>query len=490
MSGSVHVWTSDGRRWNRPVVLDGARLAGPLAVSRQVNGRVRLFGIRLEDFHLVTAEQTAPNVDRFTGWLDLGNSDLNRPAEMGSPESAVDGTGRLYVFVKAFAGGVSVRSLSPAGVWESWQGIGGTGVTESLATAVDALGRIDLYAPAAAGILRWTQPYAGGPIVLQPGVVAPVPAGRLSAIANADGRPQVFYRDPQTGGVYTVWQTRDESWAGPLSLGGEDTLGPVTTAVADGRIVVVALSTVDDLRQVRQAAPNTSFPPGWTDLPGTILSAPEAGVDPTGRLVIGFVGETGALSFDRAGLRRLHRPRKCLSRRRSGDGRVPVDKYRPYGARRLWSRMSEPSPSHGSPIFLAVSLFASAGCSFLDDPGDDLRDSDGGPDTVLRDRDVHRSVLRVQADPTLTAWAGLLERGWVCGRVVAWSATGMDGHEARPRHGPERGPGARYGPGPRSGDGIGVEFAGQRGRTRRRRTGSGPSRQLQLPRHQRAPSDV
>jgi hypothetical protein len=297
VSGSVHVWTFGGGRWKPPVIVDGARLAPAIAVSRQPNGRVRLFGIRLDDFHLVTAEQTAANVDAYTGWLDLGNREPRSPKEMGSPESAVDGSGRLYVFVKDFAGGVSLRSLSPTGAWSSWQTLGGTNVTESLTAAVDGRGRVDLYAPTPAGIQRWVQPAAGGPVLLQPGVVGPVPAGRLSVACNADGRPQVFFRNPATGAVDTLWQRGDETWSGPLGIGGADTTGPVATALVGGRIAVVARSTDDGLRHVRQAFPNTSFPAAWTDLPGPALSTPEAAVDATGHLVVGVVSETGTLSI-------------------------------------------------------------------------------------------------------------------------------------------------------------------------------------------------
>ena len=296
ISGAVHVWTSDGNRWRPAVIVDGARLAPALAVSRQRNGRVRLFGIRMDDFHLVTAEQTAANVDAFTGWQDLGNREPTRPQEIGSPESAVDGSGRVYIFVKDFAGGVSVRSLSPTGSWTGWQGLSGTSVTESVTAAVDGRGRLDLYAPTPAGILRWTQSAAGEPLLLQPGFLGPQPAGRISAAPNADGRLQVFYRDPATSAVHTVWQTKDGTWSRPQSLGGENTSGPVSAALAGVRIEVVAQSTTDGLRQTRQSAPNTSFRWLWNGVPGSVLGTPEAGVDTTGRLVIGAVSETGGLT--------------------------------------------------------------------------------------------------------------------------------------------------------------------------------------------------
>jgi LmbE family N-acetylglucosaminyl deacetylase len=295
VSGSVRMWTSSGGTWQHPVVIDGARLAPPLAVARQINGRLRFFALRLDDLHLVTAEQTAPNSDTFTGWLDLGNRDCERPQEIGSPEAAVDGSGRVYVFVKDHAGGVSARSLSAEGTWSSWLTLGGTSVIESLTAAVDTQGRVELYAATGAGILRWTQPLAGAPLTLQPGVSGPVPAGRLTAVPNANGRLQIFYRDPATGGVHTIWQSRDNTPAGPIDLGGQNTFGPVAATVVGGRIMLIAQSTTYELSALRQPAPDAAFQASWRDLAGVVPSQPAVGVDESGRLVIGVVGETGAL---------------------------------------------------------------------------------------------------------------------------------------------------------------------------------------------------
>jgi hypothetical protein len=130
---------------------------------------------------------------------------------------------------------------------------------------------------------------------LQPGVLGPVPAGRLTAVANANGRLQIFYRDPATGGVHTFWSSSDSTPAGAVDLGGQDSFGPVAATVAEGRIVLIAQSTTYDLSALRQSAPNTSFQASWRDLAGVVASQPAVGVDESGRLVIGVVGETGAL---------------------------------------------------------------------------------------------------------------------------------------------------------------------------------------------------
>jgi LmbE family N-acetylglucosaminyl deacetylase len=295
VSGGVRVWTSTAGAWGPPAIVDGARLAPPLAVVGQHNGRVRLFALRLDDFHLVTAEQTAANVDTFSGWLDLANRDPASPSDIGSPEAAVDGGGRVYVFVKDHAGGISARSMSAAGTWSDWETLGGSGVTESLATTVDTQGRLELYAPTPSGICQWTQPLAGAPLTLQPQVLPPVPAGRLTTSPNADGRPQLFYRDPLTGAVRTMWQTKDQTWAGPLDLGGQAGFGPLAATQAGGRIVLVGQASTYDLLHLRQSGPNMAFPPAWHDLAGAVANPPAIGTDDAGRVVIAVVGDDGAL---------------------------------------------------------------------------------------------------------------------------------------------------------------------------------------------------
>jgi LmbE family N-acetylglucosaminyl deacetylase len=195
VSGSVHVWTlhggwtSHGGQWSRPVSIDGPRLAPPLAAIRDSSGHLRLFALSLANYHLLTAEQIAPNVDAYAGWADLGNPDPTSPHEIGSPEAIVDRDGRGYVFVKNHGGGVSARIVSPTGTWSAWQDLGGVNVIESLYAALDPAGRVELYAATVGGILRWTQQYDGGPLTLgMPVAGTPMvrsgTAGLLTAVAD------------------------------------------------------------------------------------------------------------------------------------------------------------------------------------------------------------------------------------------------------------------------------------------------------------------
>jgi hypothetical protein len=203
VSGSVRLWTSRGTsrggRWSRPVSIDGPRLAPPLAAVRDKGGHLRLFVLSLDDYHLLTAEQIAPNVDAYAGWVDLGNPDPTSPDEIGSPEAIVDRGGRGYVFVKNHRGGVSARILSPHGTWGAWQDLGGVDVIESLYAALDPSGRVELYAATTGGALRWNQPYDGGPLtpgtpVVESGTAGPPPATspvdhELGVMINAISRP-------------------------------------------------------------------------------------------------------------------------------------------------------------------------------------------------------------------------------------------------------------------------------------------------------------
>jgi LmbE family N-acetylglucosaminyl deacetylase len=299
VSGLVRLWTLSGDRWQTAELVQGAAVAPPLAVVRDGTGRLRIFAIRLSDYHLITTMQSAPNVDSFLPWVDLGNHNLIHPREIGSPEAIVDGTGRVYVFVKNFIGGVSMRTASDIGTWTGWESIGGTDVVESVSAALDPVGRVEVYASTGTAILRWTQPPGAGPLTISTDVLAYRTTGPLAVIPNADGRLQLVFRAAATAAISTTWQLPEGGWAAPVELSGEPGVGPVAAAVAEGRIVLAARTRTYDIGELGQSAANRPFATDWANLAGAVTNQPAIGVDDTGRSAIAVVGGDGSLRVRR-----------------------------------------------------------------------------------------------------------------------------------------------------------------------------------------------
>lgn len=72
----------------------------------------------------------------FSGWRTLENPDRShgdgrRRREVGVPSAAVDGMGRLHVFVRNFAQGVSLRRRDTTGAWTPWEDLGGSFVQDA-----------------------------------------------------------------------------------------------------------------------------------------------------------------------------------------------------------------------------------------------------------------------------------------------------------------------------------------------------------------------
>lgn len=287
VDGRAKTWREQapGGRWSGPRDLGSGLLAPTLSVVKGADGLLHLVAVRLSDDQVVTADESAPGI--WGPWSPIGAPGPGDPALIGTPV-AVPRPGGLLVFVRNPAGGVSARGQGPDGAWApSWTDLGGTAVQDGLAAAPVADGRVDLFAPAAGGVLHWSQAGPDAPFVQDQGLAGAVPAGPLTATRSADGRAQVFYVQGGTGQAVTQGRQADGSWSlVPVPLGGPALQeGLAVVDGGDGRLTVVARNAGGGVSTTSQSAPGGGFGAEWPDLGSTVIGTPTAAVDSAGRVV-------------------------------------------------------------------------------------------------------------------------------------------------------------------------------------------------------------
>lgn len=183
--GAVLRWTETPSGWRGPDRLDAPRLMPVLTVAQGADGYVHLIGLRrtgtdaegqeeLELVHAVQFQTGRP----LLGWHALGHPNKVR-RWTGDPVAAVDGEGRVCVFLRNGGNGVSCRVQGIRGGWGGWQDLGGRGTGDTLAVATDGDGLVELFVPGRKQITRFTQEKPGA---------AFAPADRLDVRA-APGEP-------------------------------------------------------------------------------------------------------------------------------------------------------------------------------------------------------------------------------------------------------------------------------------------------------------
>ncbi|HUR07531.1 MAG TPA: PIG-L family deacetylase [Nonomuraea sp.] len=301
---STYAQTTSGE-WDGPSVLGGA--GGPLApavsVGRNADGRLQIFAHRLSDHHIVSIRQTAVNGGWPAGWTDLGNPNLNQDNEdqIGVPAVAADGAGRLRIFVKNGAGGVSTRYQSAVnGGWGTWVNLHGSDVQDGLTAITNPLGGIELFASTRSRILHWYQPTATAAFVLDSALPSMTPAGPPTAALSQDGRIEVAYRRAGTAEMVVSYQVAAGGpWSlNPAVIGGHAGVGEpalITTSPGpDARILMFQRNGDAGVSMTKQLSPNAGYG-GWTDLGGAITDYPAASLDPSGAVVLFAVGTDGVV---------------------------------------------------------------------------------------------------------------------------------------------------------------------------------------------------
>jgi hypothetical protein len=232
--------------------------------------------------------------------------------EMGFPEAAAGPDGTVYLAVRNQDGGVSVRVQAPHGAWTRWERLpraaeSGVRVLDGLGLAVDAAGRVHVFAPARRSVLHWTSPGRGRPFTLARPTGLPGTAGPISALPLHDGSVRLAYREPRTALVAVAELPASGGPALPLGLtgpgGGYGRVALAHAGVAQAAPPVVALAARDDAGCVSVAAAHP-VPRAWSRGSARHVHGAALVEDAQGRLVALAVGPDGALwtaAYDLAG---------------------------------------------------------------------------------------------------------------------------------------------------------------------------------------------
>jgi hypothetical protein len=227
-------------------------------------------------------------------WTDLGTPNPGDDARyVGSPALTRNADGRLQIFVVNAGGGLSSRWEEVDGGWHPWFDLEGTDLQDPCDALLDASGRIEVVAATRTGLVLWRQSVPDGAITRGP-IPGLAPASTATFAVNADGRPEVHYREADTAAVATSWQDADFAWRSATGLGGHGGIGPTANATVDGRIAVAVRNAGGGISVAMQEAPDAGYGP-WIDLGGFVTDHPTAAATPDGRLVIAAVDADGTV---------------------------------------------------------------------------------------------------------------------------------------------------------------------------------------------------
>lgn len=305
LNSQIDTWTEStpGGPWTGPVPIPGSSGFTPaLSVVRDPSGLLRVFTTRLSDYSVMTAVQTAPGV--WGAWTALGNPNPSNPTLEGDPAALTEQNGNVTVFVRNLGTGVSGKTLNPGRSWPSaWADLGGYQVRDDLSVGLGGSGAGELFAPSGQGILHWKQ-NAAKLWAMDRSPLTPAATGKtqVSFALNGDGRPEIFYADPNNPTVATQWTQGNGTWTtAPGLLGGSPPmLESVAAATAgDGRITIAIRNSGGGVSIVSQTGPNVGFSGFWPDLGNVIVGAPALAVDSDGRLVALAMELDGALHVNR-----------------------------------------------------------------------------------------------------------------------------------------------------------------------------------------------
>ncbi len=319
----VLLWheTVPGGTWSGPALLPGTvPLAPHLTLLRRPDGLLQLFALRLplEREHwfpdpaaplqeVVTAVQLpGAGAISFGPWSTAGSPDAGACAAScqfaGVPTAAIDGGGRTFVFAKSSGGLVSYAHAS-GGPWSAWATFATQDIVDGIAAHTRDDGRVEAFATTRSGELIHFVQVAGTASFIQDGSFTAF-GGAASAptvTRNADGRPEIFYREAGSGRVLTVYETRNGTWAGPVVLFGDAGVGPVAAIrrAGTGHIMLFERNVWAGISATWQVAPNDVFYLQWQVLGGYLNEYPAATTDAFGRVVVAVKGGDGRLYLRR-----------------------------------------------------------------------------------------------------------------------------------------------------------------------------------------------
>ncbi|WP_194909867.1 PIG-L family deacetylase [Catenulispora rubra] len=305
LDSQIQQWveTSPGGAWTGPTPIPGSPGLTPrLSVTVDPSGMVRVFTTRLSDYAVMTDVETAPGV--WGGWKSLGTPNTSNPTLVGDPAAFTEQNGNVTVFVRNLGTGVSAKTLNAGSSWPSaWADLRGFQVRDDLAVGFGGSGAGELFAPSGQGILHWKQ-NAQRRWAMDSAPLTPAAIGKtqVSFAVNGDGRPEIFYADPDNPTVATQWTQLNGAWTtSPGLIGGSppmlESVG--ATTAGDGRITIAIRNSGGGVSIVSQTAPNAGFAGSWPDLGNVIVGAPALTVDSDGALVVLTLELDGALHVNR-----------------------------------------------------------------------------------------------------------------------------------------------------------------------------------------------
>ncbi|SEO13025.1 GlcNAc-PI de-N-acetylase [Actinacidiphila rubida] len=183
--------------WGAPRDLGGGQLAPALSALPRPGGDAWLFALRFTEIEGHGGPNTRDVVLWRDGrWTSLGSPEHgDRCRRVGAPVALATADGRVHVFVRNAAKGLSTRVLDTTG-WGPWQNLGGGEVQEGLAALTDRAGRVHVFAAGRDTIHHWAQTTPGGPVVARPGTGLPRPGDYPTAVPTPDGAIAVSYPRP------------------------------------------------------------------------------------------------------------------------------------------------------------------------------------------------------------------------------------------------------------------------------------------------------
>lgn len=309
----LHAEAADGS-WPAPVSLGrpGQGLYPAISVSYHADGRMAIFGRGL-DGRIMAASQTVAS-GGWSGWVDLGSPNLGQSnaSQVGTPAVAIGANGRMQVFVKNGAGGLSsrVQSTASGSTWGGWTGLGGTGLQDPVVAAANR-GLIEVFASTTTTVRRWRQTTANGTVANDVNFVAGKPAGPPAVAVNQDGRLEVHYRAAGTNTAaatsdfeVVVQNTPGGTWRSTrLRIGNKGGIGesrPITTGLtaSDTRILALTRTRTGGFSVIRQTAANAGYGSA-VDLGGFFVDYPAAAKDRKNLVTVFGVGIDGGLWINR-----------------------------------------------------------------------------------------------------------------------------------------------------------------------------------------------
>jgi len=299
-------------RWGGPVRAPITGLMPTLAVAHRAGGPVHVVALRRAEegkgiidveVGCVEVGQSGPGPWVPLGGPDEADPDRRRQRLIGVPAATVDHEGKLWVFVRDFTGGLSVRRQTASG-WSAWERLPGgpRPLQDVLVATTTEAGLVEVYAASKRTIANWRQTAPGGALEANDSLKStPVASGGLHVVRTGGDRACLYFRQAGTGTILAYREHGSGRWpGGPAELGGYDGLGPIA---AIGRSTGGAGDMVMAQRN-RYWTASVAVPPAgegsrWKRMPGMITGAPALVSDATGRAVLVVLGLDGRLHVSR-----------------------------------------------------------------------------------------------------------------------------------------------------------------------------------------------